>query len=149
MPRKAKARKKKRTRKARAVSIGGAADARRLVGGLKVYHRDLAAKLTSVQVEIDAVGRAIEAMGAAAPAAAAAGGARRGPRARGGSLKDCIGKVLEGSSKAMTVAQLGQGVLRSGYKTKSKNLGNQISMALAQMAKKRQARKVARGLYSA
>ena len=38
-------------------------------------------------------------------------------------------------------------ILRAGYKTKSRNLGNQISMALAQLTRAKKVKKVGRGMY--
>ena len=82
------------------------------------------------------------------PKGSGAGVARRGPRPAGTSLKDHLGKVLKASSKPIGVKDLTKKVVRGGYKTKSKNLPNQVSMALSQMVKSRQAKKVSRGLYA-
>jgi hypothetical protein len=79
---------------------------------------------------------------------AKAGVARRGPRPAGTSLKDHLEKALKASSKPIGVKDLTTKVVRGGYKTKSKNLPNQVSMALSQMVKSRQAKKVSRGLYA-
>jgi hypothetical protein len=40
------------------------------------------------------------------------------------------------------------GVVNAGYPTRSKNLPNQVSMAMAAMVKQRRVRKLSRGLYS-
>ena len=64
---------------------------------------------------------------------------------RPGSLKDHIHKVLVASSTPVSLRDLTKRVIKSGYKTKSKTLGNQVSAAVASM----RAKKAGRGLYTA
>ena len=142
--------KKAKRAKARATGAPG------LLRELKAYHKNLAARCAGLQAEVDAVSSAIGAMEGVRPVAvsrpgprkaAKAPAARRGPRPTGTSLKDYIVKVLKGSAKPTSVGDLSKGVVRAGYKTKSRNLGNQISMALAQLAKARKVKKHSRGMY--
>ncbi len=153
-------------RKKATASIGGAT-ATRLVREMNAYHKDLASQCAVLQAEMDGIGAALSAMGAAAaapkrgpgrpkgskakkaPAAAPAAGGKsgRGRRPAGGSLKDFIVKVLKDSSGTISVKNIAGGVKRSGYKTKSQNLGNQVSMALIELVKARKVKKVGRGQY--
>jgi hypothetical protein len=121
-----------------------------LLAQLKAYHADLDARVSALQSEMEGVATAIGAMEGVAPRAGGAavpGAARRGPRPAGTSLKDFIIKVLGRTSGPMTVKDLGAAILRAGYQTKSRNLGNQISMALAQLTRARKVKKVGRGMY--
>ena len=147
MAKRARVKKRARKGKPQAKRPPGGPNARLLLTGLKQYHQELVRRSATVQVEMSAVASAIEAMGAAVPTAPAK--ARPGPRPRGGSLKEFIVRVLASSPGPMSVKQIGTGVVRAGYRTKSKSLGNQVSMGLTQMAKKRQIRKVSRGMYRA
>lgn len=139
-------------------SKAGASDtAMRLVGQMHAYQESLAAQCGAIQVEMDAIGAALAAMGSAGSAGTAARApakglkrqpaGRRGPRPAGGSLKDYIVQVITAAGRDISVKEITSGVTRSGYQTSSKNLGNQVSMALIQLAKSRKAKKVGRGLY--
>ena len=141
-----------------------AVDARRLATEMKDYHRALLGQRGEIDQKISAVGQAIAALGGPAPAAvsavsaasaASAGGSvKRGPgrpkgstsrKLRPGSLKDHIHKVLVASSTPVSLRDLTKRVIKSGYKTNSKTLGNQVSAAVASM----RAKKAGRGLYTA
>lgn len=65
---------------------------------------------------------------------------------RPGSLKDCIMKVLGQSSGSVAVKDISKRLKNAGYKTKSKSLGNQVTMALREMPG---VSKVGRGQYAA
>ena len=150
MAKKAKAKRRSRRSKRTSPLRGLGSDARQLITSMKSYHQGLVRHRTALDTEISAVAQAIEALGAPSPGAPARRRrARRRPLRRGNSLKEFIGKVLAASAKPMTVKDLGSRVVKAGYKTKSKNLGNQISMALAQMRKVKQVKKVSRGMYKA
>ena len=56
-------------------------------------------------------------------------------------------QVITAAGRDISVKEITSGVTHSGYQTSSKNLGNQVSMALIQLAKSRKAKKVGRGLY--
>jgi len=130
------------------MTVGITADARRLASDMKTYHQSLLAERNAIEQRIEAVGEAITAMGMQAPAVAAT---KRGPKraraavagTRPGSLKAYIGEVLSKTGGPVSVKDITQGVVRAGYKTKSKTLGNQVSAAIAEMNVK----KVGRGLY--
>ncbi|RJP41684.1 MAG: hypothetical protein C4547_01255, partial [Phycisphaerales bacterium] len=85
-------------------------------------------------------------------AAAAPTGARRrgrppGSKSKGyraGSLKDHIDRILRSAGGPVAIRDITRGVTKSGYKTKSKTLGNQVSAAIADM----KVRKVGRGMYT-
>jgi len=132
----------------------------RLLADMRAYHAQLAAQCASVEAEMSAISTAMRAMGAvpqrsatarpsaARPARGRGGRPIRGPRGAGRSLKDYIAKVVSGSGQAMRLVDITNGVKKSGYQTSSKNLSNQVSMALADMARRKRVRKVARGMYS-
>ena len=151
MPRK----KKKRGRKPGRPAASTGVDARRLAAEMKGYHRALLGQRNEIDQKINAVGQAITALAGSAPAATGAGGpVKRGPgrphgstsrKLRPGSLKDHIHRVLVASSTPVSLKDLTKRVIRSGYKTKSKTLGNQVSAAVASM----RAKKAGRGLYTA
>lgn len=174
MPRK-KTKKLGRPKGSRNVSAAGATS-KRLVAELSAYHRSLAAQCATIQGEMNAISDALAALGTAAapargagrkpaakrgrpagrpvgrppgrPKAAAAGGsAGRGRRPAGGSLKDYIMRTLGSTRGPVSVKAIAGTVKKSGYKSKSKNLGNQVSMALIELVQKRRVKKVGRGIY--
>lgn len=137
----------------------------RLLAQLNLYHSQLAARCEAIQSEMNAIAAAMSALGsaprasrssrlAAAPVSAVRRGAGRpgrpvrGPRGEGRSLKDFIRKVVSSSGSPLRVVEITQGVLKAGYATSSRNLANQVSMALADMTKKKLVRKVGRGTYT-
>lgn len=170
MPRKKKG-KRGRPRKSAFSGVSSGLTSSRLSADLRAYYNDLTGRCNDIQHEMSAIAAALGALGGAVPSAAAsgkpgkrgpgrppgsgagkhvrAGAVRRGPRPAGTSLKDHLDKALKASSKPIGVKELTSKVVRDGYKTKSKNLPNQVSMALSQMVKSRQAKKVARGMYAA
>ena len=135
----------------------------RLVGDMQAFHRELVMQRDSLDSQIDGIGRAIEAMGAFAPA-------RRGrPRravkvarvgrpagakakrvsaavsgARAGSLKDYIVRVLRQHTKPMSPRDLGARVVKAGFKTNAKDITKAVSNALPQL---KAVRKVGFGVY--
>jgi hypothetical protein len=72
---------------------------------------------------------------------------RRGPRPAGATLKEHIQKALASSGKPVSVRDLTTMVERGGYQTSSKNLANQIGMALMEMLRKREVKRPGRGMY--
>ncbi len=157
--------------KSGSTGMGGSlsGDARRLASEMKAYHRSLLTERTVIDQRLCAVGEAIEALGAPAPSVAAAAPKKRGrgrppgrsagrpvgrpvgrpagrratAGTRPGSLKAHIGQVLTNAGAPVSVKDITRGVVRSGYKTKSKTLGNQVSAAISEMKLK----KVGRGMY--
>jgi hypothetical protein len=64
--------------------------------------------------------------------------------ARKGSLTSVLEKAF-GRKGKLTVAEAAKAVVRAGYRSKSKDFGNIVSMALA---KDKRFRRVRRGLYA-
>lgn len=142
------AKAKRATRKAGA---GGA------LSSLKTYRRQLVARRSELDAQIQAVDGALRVMGVAVaarrPPARVAGRiirrrpvrrrGRRGPRP--GSLKEYILGVLSGRG-VMSVKDITGGVLAAGYKTKNKTLAKSVGIALTELPN---ATKVARGRFRA
>ncbi|MHC4092112.1 MAG: HTH domain-containing protein [Planctomycetota bacterium] len=154
--RKKTAKKKARKRKVRRAKVARRSARRPVTGGtaglirqMQVHQRRLTAQHADLEARITGITSAIEAMGAAgaAPQPVRRRRRRRARRgARPGSLKDLIVKVLRGKGRPMRAGEIASRVKKAGYKTKSKNLPNMVSNALATMAG---VRKVARGVYRA
>lgn len=137
------------------------ASAAGLIKQLGDYQAELEQRSSEIQAELEAVSTAMNAMGSSTTTAPAKRGPgrppkktkglspRRGPRPQGGSLREVIHKVLSRSRKPMALKDISSSVVSAGYKTASKNLGNQVSMTLAKMVKSREAKKVGRGTYTA
>ncbi len=124
-----------------------------LLGAMKAYHGELAARRAAVEGEIAALESAMTALGSDTPARGKARATRRPatkkaaarkvlvakPRAaagggmRPGSLKSYMVRVLRASSKPLSPKDLAAGVIKVGYKTKSKNLVRAVSNALSGM----------------
>jgi len=145
----------RRSRQATGAVGGGRAD--RILKELTSYHDELASQCAALKEEMDAMAGAIQTLrrgkgGAPRSASRPAGAARRsgavrGPRGTGQSLKDYIAGVLGSSGSAMRLMDVAKAVVSAGYPTKSKNLLNQVNMAIADMKRKKLVRKVGRGLY--
>jgi hypothetical protein len=129
---------------------------------MRAYHNELSSRCAELQQEMDALSNAMNTMqgaggvrgrggrrsrGAARRRSAPGGRATAGRRAEGQSLKDYIANVLSSAGAAMRMTDITKGVMAAGYPTRSRNLSNQVSMALAAMTRKRRIRKVGRGLY--
>ena len=116
---------------ARRPAIGGAS----ITSQLRRFQRQLADKREALNSQIDAIEKALAAMGDGAAKAKPGPGRRRrtggGPPA--GSLKDYIGRVLRGRRTPMAVKDIMAGVRKAGYKTKNKTLANSIGKALVEM----------------
>lgn len=112
---------------------------------MQAYRSDLLAQRAQVVSKIDAIDKALAAMGttARAPARKPTRG-RRGGTTRPGSLKSHIQRVLQGRGGAMAVKDVTAGVLRAGFKTKNKTLAKSVGIALGQMPT---VRKVSRGTF--
>jgi len=141
-----------------------------LVAQLTVYQDELRGQVAALQSEIDGISAALAALGARKPKAKKAGRrpgrpakrkvkkmvrpgpraavARRGPRPEGARMADYIAKVLGAAGGAMSLKDITVGIVKAGYKTSSRNLGNQVSMTLNQMKKRKQVRKTGRGMYA-
>jgi hypothetical protein len=132
----------------RSAGISGA------VLGLKTYLGELSLQRADLDAQIQAVTRALEAMGGHPVAARIPGrpgrppgrppGRRPGGKAlRPGSLKAFIADVLS-SGGIMAVKDITSGVLKAGYKTQNKTLAKSVGIALTEM---RGVAKVGRGRF--
>ncbi len=123
-------------------------DSSDLLTGIQAYHETLLAKRDQIDRELSALGGALSALGStgvASPKVGFAKRGRRGPGAREGSLKSFIVKILERQSSAATPKEIASKVLRSGYKSKAKDLTKAVSNALPELKK---IKKVGFGMYT-
>jgi hypothetical protein len=117
---------------------------------MTAYHAELSQRCSAMQTEMKALAEAMSSLRrfhGRAPQARSSGGGRLAARGEGGSLKDFITRVLSAAGTSMRLTEVSRAVKKAGYPTKSKNLPNQVSMALAAMGKKNLVRKTGRGLY--
>ena len=127
------------TRVSRNVVSAGHTD--QLVSDMQTLHADLTAQRASLDAQLDAVADAMRVLGGAASISGVRGRApaRRGRTAAGsgavraGSLKEYIVRVLGQSSKPMSPNEIGDRIIKAGYKTKSKDLTKAVSNALPQV----------------
>ena len=138
--------RKARVLSARKAPVSGGS---RVLREMKVYHADLTAMRSSLDVQIDAIEAAMEAL-TGIRAKAAPRPKRRAPvRGRGragrtGSLKDSVVGVLRKHRTPMSPRELSSAVVRAGYNTKAKDLTKAISNILPQL---KMVKKVGRGMY--
>ena len=137
--------RRKVRRARRPMKLARRSEATPLLLQMQAYRDNLLAQRGQVVSKIDAIDKALTAMGgtARAPAPKPARGRRRGTT-RPGSLKSYIQRVLQGRSGAMAVKDVTAGVLRAGFKTKNKTLAKSVGIALGQMPA---IRKVSRGMF--
>ena len=155
MAKKRKVKRRKKTvgtKKRRVAAVPRAAGVGGMVRQLTAYRAALMAQQADLQTQIDQLGEALDALGAAPTAARGPGrkprvkraGKRGGARGRReGSLKTYILRVLSKGGE-QKVKDIAAAVRRAGYKTGSANFGNQVSNALAQME---EVTKTGRGMY--
>ena len=106
-----------------------------IIDGMKAHQSELLAQRTSLDAQIDAFARAMEAIGAATPRGRTPrAGKKRGRPVeavgRPGSLKNYIVRVLRQSAKPMSLKDIGTRVKKSGFKTKAKDLSKAVSNTL-------------------
>jgi uncharacterized C2H2 Zn-finger protein len=151
--RKKTAKKKHAKRAARKMVRRAARRVRPAAGGaeapllrqMQVYRDNLVAEHTRVASRIDALDRALAALGAATRPPA--GRPARGPRGVGvrrGSLKYYVDRVLRSSGSAMAVKDVTTAVRKAGYKSKNKTLAKSVGIAMTQMPN---VAKVSRGVF--
>ncbi len=110
------------------------------------------AKLIAARDALDRRIAELDGLGLAKPAAAAArrkpgrkkAGRKAMKPARAGSLSSRLAEVLKAKGKC-TVAEAAEAALAAGYKSKSKDFANIVSMALS---KDKRFRRVRRGVYA-
>ena len=107
-----------------------------IVGAMQAYQSGLLAQHTFLDAQIDAVARAMEAIGGAGTPTGRTPrtGKKRGRPVeavgRPGSLKSYIVRVLRQRSTPMSIQDIGMRVMKAGFKTKSKSLNGAVSNAL-------------------
>jgi uncharacterized C2H2 Zn-finger protein len=152
-----KARKKKRAKRAvrkmvrrvgarakrtRRVAAGGPPP---LLRQMHTYRDSLVAEQSRVTEQINAIDRALAALGTPARAPAVKPGPRRrAGRVRRGSLKYYVERVLHAGSGPMAVKDVTIGVRKAGFKSKNKTLAKSVGIAMSQM---RNVAKVSRGVF--
>lgn len=140
-----------------------------LVGQMRTYQAALLSQRSSLESQIAGIEAAIGALGGISssgrpafkrgpgrprtigvttprPMSAPKIGRPMGSRARAGSLKENIVKVLRQAGKGLTVQEIASSVKASGYTTKSANLSKAVSNALPGL---KIVRRVGRGVYRA
>lgn len=123
----------------------------RFLGEMQAFRTDLLTQRTSLDGQIDAVGRALGEMGLTtigtstrritkkrlkpkAKARKTAGATRPTiGKTRSGSLRDFIGRVLKQRTKPISPAEIGAGVVKAGFKTKAKDITKAVSNTLPKM----------------
>ncbi len=131
-----------RAKRTRRVAAGGTAP---LVRQMHMYRDNLVAEQSRVTEQIDAIDRALAALGTTARVPAAKPGPRR--RAGGvrrGSLKYYVERVLRAGGSPMAVKDVTVGVRKAGFKSKNKTLAKSVGIAMSQM---RNVAKVSRGVF--
>ena len=123
-------------------------DSANLLSGIQSYRENLLARRDQIDLELSALGNALSALGSAQTGPAKSGGQKRGRRgagAREGSLKSFIVKVLGRQSTPATPKEIAFKVMRSGYKSRAKDLTKAVSNALPEL---KAIKKVGFGRYS-
>ncbi len=137
------ARGRRPMRRVGAVRSMGFEGSTRLIVEMQTYHGDLLLQRTSLDGQIDAVARAMEAMGSTTPARAprkaksagrkftgrgrAAARPKSGKGPRTGSLRDYITRVLRQNKKGLSPREIGTRVIKAGFKTKAKDITKAVS----------------------
>ena len=122
--------------------------ATQLLSQMQSYYSELTARRANLDAQIAGMESAMTVMGEA-PMGRATGRKRGRPPGSGkktGSLKDTIVRVLRQRVRALSPKEIAAGVMKSGYRTSTKNLTKAVSNTLPDMT---DIRKVGRGLYQA
>ena len=129
------------------------AQARRLAAGVKDMLADrerLAAELQKIEnaLAMFGISPVYLGVGKVARTTARAASGQSGPKvARDGSLKTYIAQVL--TTAGMRPPEIADAVLSKGYQSKNKTLAKSIGIAVGEMVKDGQAKKLGRGSYAA
>lgn len=110
----------------------------RLLSNMRVYRGKLLAQRASLDGQIDAVARAMQALGAGGPKTRKRRVYKKRGRpaasgARAGSLKDYIVRVLHQTTRPMSPRDIGTGVIKAGFKTKARDIAKAVSNTLPQL----------------
>ncbi len=123
-------------------------DSANLLSGIQAYHESLLARRDQIDREVSALGNALSALGSTQVGSAKSVRQKRGRRgagAREGSLKDFILKVLGRRSTPVTPMEIAALVMRSGYKSRAKDLSTAVNSVLPEL---KAVKRVGFGLYS-
>ena len=117
------------------MSSTGVSGFKGIIEAMKAQQSELLVQRTSLDAQIDAFARAMEAIGAAPPTGRMPrSGKKRGRTVEAvgkpGSLKNYIVRVLRQSSKPMSLKDIGTRVKKAGFKTKTKDLTGAVSKTL-------------------
>lgn len=156
----AAARGRRPMRRVGAVPSMGFEGSTRLLVEMESYHGDLLLQRTSLDGQIDAVARAMEAMGSTTPARAprkaisagrtsvgrgrVAAKLESGKGPRRGSLRDYITRVLRQNKKGLSPREIGTRVIKAGFKSKAKDITKAVSNTLPKV---KSIKKVGFGVY--
>ncbi len=121
-----------------------------LLGEMRNCQSELLTQRTSLDAEINGLARAMEALGGTGRAAPGRKKVRLGrPPAktgfREGSLKSFIVKVLSQNSKPLSPNDIGNRVVKAGFKTKAKDITKAVSNTIPQL---KRIKKVGFGMYT-
>jgi len=147
---KKRGRRKKTSRSPRAshrVATGpGESLGENLQGLLQAHREKLVAQHAALGARLAGLSQALQVLGAPSASKPARRRKSRGKKrgVRKGSLPDFIGRVLRQTKEAVSPRDIAARVLKAGYKSKSKNLTNMVSNALAGLPG---VSKLGRGLY--
>jgi len=113
---------------------------------LQAHRAKLIAQHAALGARLAALSQALEVLGAPSASKPARRRKSRGKKRglRKGSLPDFIGRVLRQAKEAMSPRDIAARVVKAGYKSKSKNLTNMVSNALASLPG---VSRLGRGLY--
>lgn len=123
-------------RKSTALGFGGgiSGGASELISVMQTYHEELIEKRSSLDMEMETISSAMQALGAAVSSSSTRSYRTSStPVARAGSLKDFIVRVLGQSNKPMSPNEIGTRVLKAGFKTKARDLTKAVSNALPEL----------------
>ena len=123
-------------------------DSANLLSGIQAYHETLLARRDQIDREVSALGHALSALGSTQAGSAKSVRQKRGRRgagAREGSLKEFILRVLGRRSTPATPMEIANRVMRSGYKSRAKDLSTAVNNVLPEL---KVVKRVGYGLYS-
>jgi hypothetical protein len=122
-----------RPRRTTAARGGTTPLARTLLQRLRRHRAALASRLAGLQSEMSRVEKAIAAVSEQTITGPRSRSSRRARGVRAGSLRDHITKFLRSSRAPKSPKQITEGVLKAGYKTKSKHLATAVRNALSKI----------------
>jgi len=142
---------KKKTTRAKTTKreSAGVVGSEGIIHVMEAHHSDLLAQRTSLDAQIDAIARAMKAIGATSPTKRKPQVGKKKGRpvaavARKGTLKDHIVRVLRKSSKPLSLEDIGTRVIKAGFKTKTKDIKRAVSNTIQDL---KMVKRPSRGKY--